>query len=483
MSRYAAALDFGSSKVALAVGEKTDDGVRIVSYHDAVSAGIECGEIVNDYKVKEIVRALVEQAENEIQEKIEQVTVGLSGRVLHSKDLPCHVNRPDPKAYITPEEVEGITRARYKAILEGDDIVFEAVPQKYSTEDRIGITHDELIGMVGAEIDADFKIFYGRRPILGRRVDVLEGCGLTLGKAILTPIASARAVLTRPEMENGVALVDIGKSSTEVAVIKDNIVRHAAIIPFGGESVTGDIKTVANITREWAEIIKLRHGRCCEEYAIENKKLVLKNESESSDGEVEVSLLVRTIEARLSEILDAVRYIIEQSGYASKIASGVVITGGASHHEDLIQLASALLGQKVRLAAPASIDKDSVEEALDVYAATAVGLVQETLEPMLSHAAEYKKDSFQQVAPKETGTLFGDDPDEEENRISAREERERRKEKEREEKEQRKQQEALRKQQEALRKQQEKERREREKAEKKKQPGIFDFIFSDNGNA
>ena len=349
MSRYAAALDFGSSKVALAVGEQTPDGIRIVSYHDMPSAGIEAGEIVNDFKVAEIIRTLVQQAEAELNEPITEVTIGLSGRVLHSKDLPCQINRTDPKAYITEEEVRQITRARYKASLDGDETVFEAVPQKYSTEDRIGITHDELIGMVGGQIDADFRLFYGRKTILTRRITILENCGLTLCKAILSPIASARAVLTKPEMENGVALVDIGKGLTEVAIIKDNIVRQAAIIPFGGESITGDIKTVANITREWAETIKLRHGRCCEEYAIENKKLVLKNETEGSDGEVEMSLLVRTIEARLSEILDAVRYIIEQSGYAGKISSGVVITGGASHHEDLIQLATALLGQKIRL--------------------------------------------------------------------------------------------------------------------------------------
>ena len=458
MSRFAAALDFGSSKVALAVGERTGDGIRIVSCHDLPSAGIECGEIVNDYKVEEIVRKLIEQAESEIHEKIETVTVGLSGRVLHSKDLPCQVNRSDPKAYITEDEVQQITRARYKAALEGDETVFEAVPQKYSTEERIGITHDELIGMVGAQIDADFKIFYGRKSILNRRVTILENCGLTLHKAILSPIASARAVLTKPEMENGVALVDIGKGSTEVAIIKDNIVRHAAIIPFGGESVTGDIKTVANITREWAEIIKIRHGRCCEEYAVENKKLVLKNESEISDGEVEVSLLVRTIEARLSEILDAVRYIIEQSGYASKIASGVVITGGASHHEDLIQLANALLGQKVRLAAPASIDKDSVDEALDVYASTAVGLVQETLDPMLSHAVEYKEVTMPQApAQAQEETLFGQEEVEEAGeRASAREER-------RKEKAERK--------------------KEKKKEKAAKGPNFFDMLFSDNDNA
>lgn len=468
MSRYAAALDFGSSKVALAVGEQTSDGIRIVSYHDMPSAGIEAGEIVNDFKVAEIVRTLVQQAEAELNEPITEVTVGLSGRVLHSKDLPCQINRTDPKAYISEEEVRQITRARYKASLEGDEAVFEAVPQKYSTEDRIGITHDELIGMVGGQIDADFRLFYGRKTILSRRITILENCGLTLGKAILAPIATARAVLTKPEMENGVALVDIGKGLTQVAVIKDNIVRHAAIIPFGGESVTVDIKNVANITREWAETIKLRHGRCCEEYAVENKKLVLKNESEGSDGEVEMSLLVRTIEARLSEILDAVRYVIEQSGYAGKIASGVVITGGASHHEDLIQLASALLGQKIRLSAPASIDKDSVEDAFDVYAATAVGLVQETLDPLLSHAIAHKQEPVAQAAAKAAeSTLFEEEPEiePEEQRLSEREIRRREKEREKE----------------ARKKEKEEKKKEKDKAPKG--PTFFDMLFSDNDNA
>jgi len=467
MSRYAAALDFGSSKVALAVGEQTPDGIKIVSYHDLPSAGIEAGEIVNDFKVGEIVRTLVQQAAAELKEPITEVTVGLSGRVLHSKDLPCKINRTDPKAYITEDEVRQITRARYKASLDGDETVFEAVPQKYSTEDRIGITHDELIGMVGGEIDADFRLFYGRKSILSRRITILENCGLTLGKAILSPIASARAVLTKPEMENGVALVDIGKGLTQVAIIKDNIVRYADIIPFGGESVTGDIKTVANITREWAETIKLSHGRCCEEYAVENKKLVLKNESGSSDGEVELNLLVRTIEARLSEILDAVRYIIEQSGYAGKIASGVVITGGASHHEDLIQLATALLGQKIRLSAPAAIAKDSAEDAFDVYAATAVGLVQETLDPFLSHAIDQKPEP---VAPQASvqpaeGTLFGgmEEPEEDlPEPLSAREERKREKE---------------------ARKKIKEEKKKKEKEKTPKGPTFFDMLFSDNDNA
>lgn len=481
MSNYAAALDFGSSKVALAVGKKLPTGIRIVSYHDAEAAGIECGEIVNDFKVEETVRALIEKAEADLHEPIEAVTIGLSGRALHSKGLPCSINRPNPKAYITEDEVREITRKRYNASLEGDEVVFEAIPQNYSTEDRIGISHEELIGMVGSHIEADFKIFYGRKSILDRRLTVLDKCGLRMTKAILAPIASARAVLSRPEMENGVALVDIGKGSTEVVIVKDNIVRHVAIIPFGGESVTADIKNELNITGRWAEIIKIEHGRCCEEYAVENKKLVLKNENEIVDGEVEITLLARVIEARMSEIFDAVRYIIEQSGYAGKISGGVVITGGCCHLENIIQLASALLGQKIRLAAPqGSIDSGSQEAAFDVYASTAVGLVLETLDPMLSHAINNQKTADTQPITPTNEILFNEIHEEVDERLSAREEKERRKEEERRAKEQRKEEERQRKEEERRRKEEERRKRKEEEA---KQPSFWNSFFSDNDKA
>lgn len=485
MSRYAAALDFGSSKIALAVGEKTDSGVRIVSYHDVPSAGIESGEIVNDFKVEEVVRGLVDQAKADFPEEIESITFGLSGRVLHSKNVPIQLTRRDPSSYIMEEEVRQITRARYKTALEGDEIVFEAVPQKYSTEDRIGITYDEIIGMVGGQLEVDFKLFYGRKSLLDRRTGILKKLELKPGKAILNAIASARAVLSRPEMENGVALVDIGKGSTEVAIVKDNIVRHVAIIPFGGESVTSDIKNVANITRDWAEMVKLRHGRCCEEYAVENKKLVLKSENETVEGELEMSLLIRTVEARLSEILDAVRYVIEQSGYARRISSGVVITGGVSHHEDLLQLASSLLGQKVRLAAPqGSIDNDSVEEAYDVYASTVVGLLLEALDPMLSHAIDQEAEAQpaqQAEARRIQETLFEEEKVDqtEEPTLSNREMRERRKEEERRAKEEERRAKEERKRLEKERKAAE----EAKKKQEKKGPSFIDMLFSDNNNA
>ncbi len=387
---YAAALDFGSSKVALAVGRRAGAGIRIVGYYDAPSAGIECGEIDNDFKVAEVVRQLVEQAEKELGEKITEVSVGLSGRVLHRREQTSTVKRKNADSSILESEVQQIIRSQYNTPVGEGESVFEAVPQRFSTEDRIGITREELIGMIGAEVEAEFVLFSGRKTILDRRIKVLEECGLKPDKAILAPIASARAVLTAREMENGVALVDIGKGTTEVAIVKDNIVRHVAVIPFGGEAVTGDIKTDTGITRQWAENIKVLQGRCCEEYAIENRKLVLKDENNNVDFEVDLMLLTRIIEARMSEIFDAVAYVIEQSGYANRIPSGVVITGGTSHLDNILQLAGSLLGRKVRLAAPqGSITDDSAEYAFDVYASTAVGLVLESIEPKLSNAIEH----------------------------------------------------------------------------------------------
>ena len=388
-----AALDFGSSKVALAVGRRAGAGIRIVGYYDAPSAGIECGEIDNDFKVAETVRQLVEQAEQELGEKIAEVAVGLSGRVLHRREQSCTMKRRNAASSIQESEVRQLIRSQYGTSVGKDEAVFEAVPQRFNTEDRIGIVKDELIGMVGSEVEAEFVLFSGRKAILDRRLKVLEQCGLRLHKAILAPIASARAVLTSREMENGVALVDIGKGTTEVAIVKDYIVRHVAVIPFAGEAVTCDIKTDTGITRQWAENIKVLQGRSCEEYAIENRKLVLRDENDNVDFEVDLMLLTRIIEARLSEIFDAVAYVIEQSGYAGRIPSGVVITGGTAHLDNILQLAGSLLGRMVRLAAPqGSILDDSAEFAFDVYASTAVGLVLESLDPKLSNALAYDQE-------------------------------------------------------------------------------------------
>lgn len=514
-----ASLDFGASKIALAVGEQVSTGIRIISYHDAPATGIVCGEIFNDGKVKAIVSELLDKAQREIGEPITEIVVGLSGKAIHCKDVPCQGRRRNPADYISQEEVDHLTKTQFNTVLENGDSVYEVSPQRYNIDDIVGIPQSDIIGMTGNTIEAEFKVFSGKRAIMDHRRVVLDGCGIRISKAVLASVASARAVLTRPEMENGAALVDIGESCTEVAVVKDNIVRHVAVIPFGGESVTNDIKSVANITSDWAETIKLRHGNCCEEYTPDNKKLILRNENKGIDGEVELCQLTRIIEARMSEIFDAVRYVIEQSGYASRLNSGVVITGGCSHLDNVLQLAGAIIGQKVRLGAPRnSIDGRSVEEAFDVYSSTAVGLVLEGISPLLSHARK-QGSIFKSIAertqpapapapsvsmpliigaPRETApvqeqpaspaeqqpvqpaepvqrNLFGNDPEE-----AARDQRREAERMKRDEERRRKEQEKARKEQ---MKKEKKEEERRRKENRISGPSLFDKLFDQKDDA
>lgn len=506
MSNYVASIDFGSSKIAVAVGRKKDGGVTIVSYHDAEAVGINNGEIIKDRQVIDTVKSLIQRASEEIKEDITEVTVGLSGKVLHSETVSTKRLRSNPDSYIDEGELADITKGRYNTKVAEGEVVFEAIPQSYNLDEYLGRTHDDLLGMKGKEIEASYCLIYGKGSILSRRVDILEACGLKMTKAILAPIASARAVLTSQEMENGAALIDIGKGTTEIAIVKDNTVRAVYTIPFAGDAITKDIKNVANITAKWAEDIKLSHGCSCADFTPENKKLVLKSAEGNIDGEMEFQTLSEIIEARLSEILEAARYLIEQSGYADKLAGGVVLTGGTAYMEFIQQLAKALLGQKVRLAAPrSSITIESHIDAFDAYASTAVGLVLETADPMLSHACntDMQRINANNDNGKPELDMFGglsggqeDDSQDDGSDFEPEQEDDRdRRERERREREERREQDRIEKEARRQREREEKARKEAEKRARKeeerkareggkKEPGLFDKIFgSTNDNA
>lgn len=407
MSTYEVSLDFGSSKIAVAVGLPTEKGIRIVSYHDAEIEGIICGEIIKDRQVVDTVKSLIEKASQDIEQPIDEVSISISGKAVHYWKSCAEKLRNDAELYIEEPELSAMTKEQFNKNLEGDNIVYDVIPQSYNIDNYLGRSHQGVIGMKGEKIEASYIIISGKKLNLQRRNDILDACQLKMKKAILSPIASARAVLNDQEMENGAVLVDMGKDTTEIVIVKDNTVRAACIIPFAGESITRDIKNVTNITAHWAERIKLAHGCSCADFTPENKKLILKAEDGTVEGEVELKLLSEIIEARLSEILEAVRWFIEQSGYANSLSAGVVITGGTAYMEYMLQMAKAFLGDKVRLAAARnSITADSCTGAFDTYASTAVGLVLEACKPMLSHALLYGTDNTMDVKSP-ARNLFG----------------------------------------------------------------------------
>ncbi len=480
MGNLITAIDFGSSKIVVAVGEKTANGIRIRSCNSAPVTGIRGGEIINDKRVVDTLRPLLRKAEEECGESIESAVIGLSGKFIRSKEISARSSRMDFDKYITEDEIKALSAEQFDKELGEDEMVFDVIPQKFNVDDQIGLGINDVVGMRGGVIEGFFRMFYGKEKLYSSRCKILEECGLKVKKFVLSPIASAAAVLTKQETENGVVLVDIGKGLTEIAIIKDNIVREVATIPFAGESVTNDIKIVTNLTGDWAERVKIRFGGCLEEYTPENKQLVLRGEDNVEEGSVELSLLNRIVEARMSEILDAVDYVIAGSGYDGKLPSGIVITGGSGYMEHIQQLAKVLLGRKVRLAAPrSSITADSAMTALDADASTAVGLVIEGIAGKLSYTREkpvQKKTSDAEQSTKRTIKPFGsifdsffasDDEDDESVAMELREKREREAREKEEAKRRKKEEDEKRKEMERKLKEEEKKRREEEEKKRR----------------
>ena len=476
MGNYITAIDLGSSKIAAATGCLTDAGVRIVSYRELPSTGIKNGEIINIFHVERTVSQLIGMVEEDLDEKIEQVILNIGAKFLHKEIGTFSVHRTNPSSYITSEEIESLIKAHHNARNKNGEILLEASPIRYSIDEYAGISIHEAIGMAGNDIESELLMVFGKESLIGYRRQIMDTCGIQIKKLILSPIASARAVLNETELENGVALVDIGKGTTEIALIRDSVVLDVASIPFAGESLTNDIKNVANITTKWAEEIKLLRGNCCTELIPENSKLVYKNKEGIPEGEIDLNLLTSVIEDRIAEILEAVRHILDSSKWSSKLSSGVVITGGTAYLENIRQLAKAILGRNVRLAAPrTSITNDSVEAAFDAYSSVAVGLVLEAFTPRLSHAEDIslQKTSEGSIDTKAFGDLFGGIG---EAGLNPKEEEKRRKEEAKRKKEE---EEKKRKEEEKKRKEEEKKRREEEKRNRR---SIFDSLFSDNSN-
>jgi cell division protein FtsA len=501
MGNYITAIDFGSSKIAVAVGERTSAGIKIVWYDEAPVQGIRSGEIRNDLRVVETLKSLIRTAEDKCGEPVDSAVIGISGGFIKSKEISSRCTRKDYDKYITEEEIRKLSGEQFAKGIGQDETIFEVIPQRFNVDDQIGLRMKEVIGMRGGSLEGFFKVFYGKESLYLRRKKILGECGIAVKKAVLAPVASATAVLTTQEMENGVALVDIGKGLTEIAIVKDNIVRDLAFIPFAGDSRTNDIKQVTNLTYDWSEQVKKGYGSCLEEYAPENKLLVLRGEDNVEEGTVELSLLSRIVEARVSEIFDAVSYTIAQSGYEGKLPSGIVITGGSCYLEHLLPLAKVLLGSKVRLAAPrSSITADSAVAALDANASTAVGLVIEAADARLSYAKD-NREGQPRVQPRVTetpksgrqqerggflgglGGLFSgsetepapvdDNPLDDELARAKTEERRR----QREEEEQRKAAEKARKEEEKKRKEEARKAKEEEREKNRDNGGLFGNFF------
>ncbi len=381
MSRYVTAIDIGTSKVVTLVGEQTSSGIKIIAYSEGPSQGVSRGEIVNIKKALDSLIPTIESVKDQLalnpdaaDYHIYDVYVGISGQNIRSFNKSLRRNRSNQSELISDREVLSMLEEMYNSKVEPTEQIHYIVPQSYNVDERMGET--EIAGMDGKEIEGDYKLFVGRLSTVKQCTSVINRARLNVKKFILKPIATAEAILSEDEKELGCAIADIGGGSTGLTIYYNNIVRHAAIIPFGGNSISEDIRMVCGVSLKNAEILKTAHGTCVSEFAQENKFISIMDKSRGTNKQVAYKLLASAIEARMCEILATIRHEIEQSGYMDKVGT-LIFTGGGAQMMHLRTLAKAVFGDmEIKVAtAEDKITRNSADAASEPGASTAVGLV------------------------------------------------------------------------------------------------------------
>lgn len=354
--RYIAAIDLGSSKIALAVAYIEGADMRIIHYEEQPSAGMRNSGIFNETKAAEVVKRLVVNAEKELGIKIIQAVTSLSRNGIVTENDSAALDTIGSESTVKTEDILEL-KNRIKNRYESSDrklTVYEAIAQSFSNGDDFNLSEEDIIGTSGEEITGDFKIFLGSSKSLNRISNMMNQVGICSAREYFIPAIIGKAVLSEDEIENGVAVVDLGGGCTSVSIFIGGILRFFSSIPFGGKEVTSDIRTESNINERLAENIKLGYGVCIPEKLLNltDKQLLIKSDSAEPDKRISVKYLSEIITAREEEILEAMMYEIDRSGFSRQIPSGIVITGGGANMTNLEMLITRMSGYRVRKGYP-----------------------------------------------------------------------------------------------------------------------------------
>jgi cell division protein FtsA len=345
-------LDIGTTKIACLIGRKNEHGkVEIIGRGVSESLGVLRGVVSNIDKTVESIRLAVQQAEQESGIKVRSVNVGIAGQHIKSVQNKGMRIRQNPETEIKQEDLKALIDDMYKMVMLPGEEIIHVLPQEYTIDNEKGIT-ETPVGMCGSRLEADFHVIIGQVAAARNILRCVQRAGLEMEQLILEPLASSESVLTMEEKEAGVVLVDIGGGTTDIAIFKDGIIRHTAVIPFGGNSVTEDIKTGCLIMKKQAEALKVKYGSAI---ARENKDtdiIRIPGLKGRDPKEISMKTLAQIIEARMGEIIDNVYFEIKGTGYAKSLIGGIVITGGGAALRHLSQLVQYRTAMDCRLGQP-----------------------------------------------------------------------------------------------------------------------------------
>jgi cell division protein FtsA len=282
--------------------------------------------------------------------------------------------RNDGESEINANDLKKLENDMFKLAVKPGDRILHVLPQEYTVDDEPGII--DPIGMAGVKVEGNFHIITGQISAAKNIYKCVEKSNLQVTDIALEPLASSEAVLSSDELEAGVVLVDIGGGTTDVAIFYDNIICHTAVIPYGGNIITEDIKQGCNVMKAHAELLKVKFGSALASELDENEIVTIPGIRGRAAKEISVKNLSKVIQARIQEIMELVHFEIKQSGLEKKLAGGIVITGGGSQLKHVDQLAEFVTGLDARIGYPNEhLAKGMVEEVKSPIYATGVGLV------------------------------------------------------------------------------------------------------------
>ncbi|RLD54533.1 MAG: cell division protein FtsA [Bacteroidetes bacterium] len=393
-SEIVVGLDIGTTKIAAIVGRINEHGkIEILGHGKTESIGVKRGVVSNIENTVNSIRIVIEEASQKSGVNIKYVNVGIAGQHIKSLQHRGGIIRENYEDEISNSDVETLHNNMYNLNMSPGEEIIDVIPQEYVIDNEQGIK--EPVGMLGNSLEANFHIIIGQTTAAKNIYKCVTKTGLEVVDLILEPIASAQAVLSEEEKEAGVVLVDIGGGTTDIAIFQEGIIRHTAVIPFGGDVITEDVKEGCTIIRKHAEELKVKFGSSLASENRDDEIVAIPGLRGRPPKEISLKNLANIIQARMEEIVEHVHYEIKNSGYEKKLIAGIVLTGGGALLKDLTQLTEFITGMDTRIGYPNEhLAKDVLEELASPMYATGIGLVIEGMD-------RFKKDMANMEIPEQ----------------------------------------------------------------------------------
>ena len=346
---YVVALDIGTSKVVCLIGQLTDShAVEIVALGSYPSSGLKKGVVVNIDATTDAIQKSIDQAKNSFDGKLKNVYVGIAGN--HIKSLNSHGIVGIKDKEVTPFDIDRVIEAAQAVAIPSDQKVLHVLPQEFVIDDQDSIR--EPLGMSGVRLESHVHLVTCANNAIQNIEKCVKRCGITLDGFVLEQLASSYSVLSEDEKELGVCIVDIGGGTTDIAIFNSGSISFTGVIPIAGDQVTSDIAVTLRTPSPQAEELKQKYGCAVAEFTTESETIEVAGVGGRAPRELSRKALAEIVEPRYVELFELVKAEIQRNGFDGKIPAGIVLTGGTSKMEGVVELAESIFQTSVRIGVP-----------------------------------------------------------------------------------------------------------------------------------